>query len=100
MAKYVTEMDVHVTSVIDIPDNMPNQITYDEFIKLNDRPVKREGLFYLNGLFRPLSMYDNINVKKVQLFITEEKDDGSGKKSESDGDVQLTDVAGQSEANA
>lgn len=99
MAKYVTEMDIHVTCVQEIPDNAPRQLLYHEYMK-EAGPVKRSSLWHLRNLFLPLAKYDAVSIKKVQTFITEEKDDGSGKKSESDGDVQLSDVAGQSEANA
>lgn len=101
MAKYVTEMDVHVTSVIEIPDTLPQQLLYHELTE-NKGKVEKTRLAYIFTLLDPLvSNYDDVKVKDVKTFITEEdKNDEPGKTTESDGDVPKSGVEGESKPDA
>lgn len=88
MAKYVTEMDVHITSVLEVPDTLPPQMLYNE-LQENKGQVDKGRLAYIFTLLDPLvSNYDDVKVKDVKTFITEEeKHDEPGKTTESNGDV-------------
>lgn len=101
MAKYVTEMDVHITSVLEVPDTLPPQMLYNE-LQQNKGEVEKGRLAYIFALLDPLvSNYDDVKVKKVQTFITEEdKNDEPGKTSESEGNVPESGVADAGKSDA
>ena len=98
MAKktYVTEMTVNITSVMEIPDDIPEQMTYNRYLEIKksadkDTKIKKAELAFLMNLFSPLTAYDDWSIEKCKTFITEEKDGDKGTDSnetKSEGDVQ------------
>lgn len=93
------EMDIHVTKVVKLPAGVKasEQLTYDQFNEGKGKVPARKLYSLFNSLAPIVSEYDDFGIRNYQLFITrEETNDGSGKESESKGNVQESELAGQS----
>ena len=105
MKEYTYELDVHLTKVVQVPDNFGDQVSYERLKagKEGDR-FSKKSLYSIFSAIGPLiSNYDDVKVKKAQMFITKEGDNNGepGDQSESKADVPADgDVAGQSVENA
>lgn len=105
MQKIVMEMDVHVTKVIEIPDDFPEQISYKALEAMKTDPdadkkkIHKLSLYAVGATLTPLIKgYDKFDIKDSKMFIKEEepKDDKLDGESESEGTVSEPDVETES----
>lgn len=102
--KVIHEIDVHLTKVVEVPEGFPEQISYKAIKNGNDGDrIPKRSVYSLGVSLAPIiNNYDKVDIKDIQMFITEEeeKHDESGNESESSADVSGGDVAGESVENA
>ncbi len=92
MAKIIHEVDIHLTKVVEVPDDYPEQVSYDFVQSKKEGKINKKSLYSLFMTLSPVmtsDYYDSVVIKKDQMFITEEgkKNDESGNESKSEGDV-------------
>lgn len=103
MAKEVVhEIKVRLTKVVEVPDNFPEQISYDclhdHYVEKHGNTVNKKAVYSLFAALTPLiSNYDKVDIDSMQMFITKEGEhDESGKEKESMGDVPVGELASES----
>ena len=101
MSKIVMEWDVHITKVIEVPEDFPEQIDYDTLEAWKHEPdadkkkVSKRSLYAIAKTIWPLNEnYDKFEIKGAKMFITEEGkgDDKLAGKSSSKGSVSDSNV--------
>jgi len=107
MSKVIHEIKVRLTKVVEVPDDFPEQISYDclhsgDYIREHGDRVPKKAVYSLYAAISPLiSNFDKVDIDKMQMFVTEEdKHDDSGEEKESMGDVPVDGLAQKSGANA
>lgn len=101
MAKEVVhEIKVRLTKVVEVPDEFPEQISYDclhdkSYVEKYGNTVNKKAVYSLFAALTPLiSNYDKVDIDSMQMFITKEGEhDESGKEKESVGDVPVGELA-------
>lgn len=79
MSKVIMEWDVHITKVIEVPEDFPEQIDYDTLEAWKHEPdadkkkVSKRSLYAIAKTIWPLNEnYDKFEIKGAKMFITEE----------------------------